>query len=593
MNILKFPISKLALASDKKDLSNLLNYDYKDFCWILYSQPIHMRYKLIEIPKKNGKIRIIHAPDSHLKQLQKNLAIQLNKIFEEKNLYEPAFSFAFRRNNNKQKFGIYFNAKRHRNRKLVINIDLKDFFHTIEFKRIVGYFKRNKYFNFPIDVAIGIAQIACYKDPNTGKTFLPQGSPVSPIISNLITEILDAKFTKLAKKYKFYYSRYADDLTLSFDTNNIPSEIVKCNENNYSLGREVIKAIKSSGFNINKDKVSFRTNFDRQQVTGLVVNKKINIPRNYYDFSKSMAYNYCQYATFKKSSYHTFAKKNSNQGESIIGVLNYIYNIKMEYKNRTTDKPPYIYTEFKIDKPKSPEQLFWSKNSFIRLLLQTYFQESFVYRKKIHLLCEGKTDPLHFKNYISTLPIEIQSYYDFTAFKEEDLTIFQKELNIRSGTPNLKRFIEIYSTLYISKMIFVNPTILIVDNDKAGNEVFQCATGRYKKTTKNGKVIINSIEIEYAYICKNLFIIKLPKINPETTIEDLYDTTLTSTILNGKSFTKDNVYDPNIHYGKVDFFKNVIRKNRTTIDYKNFEAIIEIINRIFNLNFYLNLTNIN
>jgi len=142
-------------------------------------------------------------------------------------------------------------------------------------------------------------------------------------------------------------------------------------------------------------------------------------------------------------------------------------------------------------------------------------------------------------------------------------------------------------------MIFVNPTILIVDNDKAGNEVFQCATGRYKKTSKNGKVIINSIEIEYAYICKNLFIIKLPKINPETTIEDLYDTTLTSTILNGKSFTKDNVYDPNIHYGKVDFFKNVIRKNRTTIDYKNFEAIIEIINRIFNLNFYLNLTNIN
>ncbi len=593
MNILKFPVSKLALATDKKDLANFLNYDYKDFCWILYSRPIHMRYKLIEIPKKNGKIRIIHAPDSHLKQLQKNLAIQLTELFEEKNFYKPAFSFAFRRNNNKQKFGIYFNAKRHRNRKLVINIDLKDFFHTIEFKRIVGYFKKNNYFNFPIDVAIGIAQIACYKDINTGKTFLPQGSPVSPIISNLITEILDAKFTNLARKYKFYYSRYADDLTLSFDTSNLPPEIVKCNKNDYSLGIEVIKAIKSSGFNINNDKVSFRTNFDRQQVTGLVVNKKINIPRNYYDFSKSMAYSYCQYAIFNKSSYHTFSNKSSNQGESIIGILNYIYNIKMEYKNRITDKEPYIYTEFKIEKkPKSPEQLFWSKNSFIRLLLQTYFQESFVYRKKIHLLCEGKTDPLHFKNYISTLPPLIQSYYEFTAFKEEDLTIFQKELNIRSGTPNLKRFIEIYSTLYISKMVFVNPTIIIVDNDKAGKEVFQCGTGRYSKTSQSGKVIINSIEIEYAYICKNLFIIKLPNINSETTIEDLYDTTLTSTILNGKSFTKDNIYDANTHYGKVDFFKNVIRKNRSTIDYRNFEVIIEIINRIFSLNLYLNLTNI-
>ncbi len=130
----------------------------------------------------------------------------------------------------------------------------------------------------------------------------------------------------------------------------MPPEIVKCNKNDYSLGIEVIKAIKSSGFNINNDKVSFRTNFDRQQVTGLVVNKKINIPRNYYDFSKSMAYSYCQYAIFNKSSYHTFSNKSSNQGESIIGILNYIYNIKMEYKNRITDKEPYIYTEFKIEK---------------------------------------------------------------------------------------------------------------------------------------------------------------------------------------------------------------------------------------------------
>lgn len=221
------------LATDKKDLANFLNYDYKHFCWILYSQPIHTRYNIIEIPKKSGKLRVIHAPDSHLKQLQKNLAVQLTELFEQKNTGKPSFSFAYRRNNKEEKFGIYFNAKRHRNRKLVINIDLKDFFHTIEFKRIVGYFTRNNHFKFPIDVAIGIAQIACYKDPKTGKVFLPQGSPVSPIISNLITEILDAKITKLAIQYKFYYSRYADDLTLSFDTKKLPQEIIQSNENNF------------------------------------------------------------------------------------------------------------------------------------------------------------------------------------------------------------------------------------------------------------------------------------------------------------------------------------------------------------------------
>lgn len=589
MNLLKLPISKLILAADKKDLANYLNYDYKDFCWILYSKPIHTRYNLIEIPKKNGKIRLIHSPDPHLKKLQKNLTTQLSKLFEQKNSDKPSFSFAYRKNKDDKKFGIYFNAKRHRNRKLVINIDLKDFFHTIEFKRIVGYFVRNKYFKFPIDVAIGIAQIACYTDPKTGKSFLPQGSPASPIISNLIAEILDAKITKLAQKYKFYYSRYADDLTLSFDTNKLPPEIVKQDSNIFSLGDSIIKAIKSSGFNINDDKVSFRTNFDRQQVTGLVVNKKINIPRNYYNYSKSMAYSFCQTATFEKSSYHTFSKKNSDKGQSIIGIMTYIYNIKNEYISRTTDTEPHIYTEFKCDKPKSTEQLFWSQNSFNRLFLQTYFQATFVYAKRIHLLCEGKTDPLHFKNYISTLGDDKKKCYEFTAFNEDKLTIFQKELNIRSGTPNLKRFVEIYSTLFVTNLTFLNPTIIIVDNDKAGGEVFQCAVGRYKKTSKYDKILINSFEVEYAYICKNLFIIKLPKIHRETTIEDLYDSTLTSTILNGKTFTKDNEYDQNKHYGKVDFLNNVVKKNKLTINYSNFEIVLEAIDRIFHLNLYLQL----
>lgn len=579
------------LAADKKDLANFLNYDYKDFCWILYSQPIHNRYRVIEIPKKSGKLRLIHAPDSHLKQLQKNLAKQLTELFEDKNTNKPSFSFAYRRNNHHEKFGIYFNAKRHRNRKLVVNIDLKDFFHTIEFKRIVGYFTKNNYFKFPIDVAIGIAQIACYKDPKTGKVFLPQGSPVSPIISNLIAEILDAKITKLAIKYKFYYSRYADDITLSFDTKKLPTEIIKSSENDFFLGESIIKAIKSSGFTINNDKICLRSNFDRQQVTGLVVNKKINVPRNYYNFSKSMAYNFCQFSTFEKSPFHTFSKNNSNKGKSIIGIMTYIYNIKNEYKNRTANTNPNIYTDFKIEKTKSPEQLFWAKNSFTRLFLQTYFQEFFVYKSKINLLCEGKTDPLHFKTYISTLDKNIHSKYDFIAFNEDKPTIFQKELNIRSGTPNLKRFIEIYSTLYISKLSFLNPTIIIVDNDKAGNEVFQCGIGRYKKTSQHGKTIINKLEVEYAYICKNLFILKLPRILTETTIEDLYEPTVTSTLLNGKSFSKDNNYDPNLYYGKVELLRNVIKKNKKSINYKNFDTTLEAINRLFLMNLYLNLTN--
>lgn len=586
MNQIRFPIASLILAKDKKDLANYLDYDYKEFCNILYSKPIHTRYKKIEIPKKSGGKRIILSPDIHLKKLQRNLNINLSELYEHKNSGKQSFSFAFRKNNDEKKFGIYFNAKRHRNRKLVVNIDLKDFFHTIEFKRIVGYFKNNNYFKFPIEVAIGIAQIACYKDPLTGRTFLPQGSPVSPIISNLITEILDAKITKLAKKYKFYYSRYADDITLSFDTSNPPYEIIEIKDNDFILGSKIIESIKSSGFNINNKKICFRTNFDRQQVTGLVVNKKINVPRKYYNYSKSMAYEFCKTGTFEKSSYHTFSKNNSNESQSIIGIMNYIYNIKTEYANRTTNTKPSIYTEFKPEKPQTTEQIFWSKNSFKRLLLQTYFQAYFVYNQKVHIVCEGKTDPLHFKIFMSTLDENTQNKFKFSYFNEEKLTIFQKELNIRSGTTNLSRFIEVYSTLFITERTDIKPTIILVDNDDAGNKVFNSACGRYNKTSIRNKIIIDTKEIEYAFICKNLYLLKLPEVIKNTCIEDMYDPSILSITLKGKYFCKDNNYDPRIYYGKIDFINNVIKKNVNRIDYENFSILFKALERINTFNLY-------
>lgn len=119
--------------------------------------------------------------------------------------------------------------------------------------------------------------------------------------------------------------------------------------------------------------------------------------------------------------------------------------------------------------------------------------------------------------------------------------------------------------------------------------MFQCGTGRYQKTSKKDKITIEKIEIEYAYICKNLFILKLPKILKETTIEDLYDSSVTSTILNGKSFTKDNQYDTSLYYGKVELLTNIIKKNKKSINYKNFDIILEAIDRLFLMNLYFNL----
>ena len=105
--------------------------------------------------------------------------------------------------------GIITNAKIHRNKRIIVNVDLSDFFDSIHIGRVCGFFEKNKHFNLPHEPAITIAQLACYQ----GK--LPQGAPTSPIITNLICQVLDMHLLSFAKRYRLDYTRYADDITFS------------------------------------------------------------------------------------------------------------------------------------------------------------------------------------------------------------------------------------------------------------------------------------------------------------------------------------------------------------------------------------------
>lgn len=145
-----------------------------------------------------------------LKDVQRNIVkvmLTQQNIFQFENNIKSNISHAFTKDKS-----IITNAEIHKNKRFVLNIDLEDFFKSFHFGRVQGYFEKNKNFLFPKNIATVLAQLTCYNGS------LPQGAPSSPIITNLICNILDMKLLKIAKKYKLDYSRYADDLT--FSTNN-------------------------------------------------------------------------------------------------------------------------------------------------------------------------------------------------------------------------------------------------------------------------------------------------------------------------------------------------------------------------------------
>lgn len=220
------------------------------------------RYRTFDIPKKAGGQRRIAAPTRRLRTLQLKVAYLLDTV------YSPhPYAYAYIRGGDRT---IVSHAQRHCKQRLVLNFDLKDFFPTITFQRIRGMLL-GKPFSFPERVATALAHIACFKGS------LPIGSPCSPVISNMICRRLDRDLSALARNNQCRYSRYADDITFSTRRTRFPSEIYTSSGEDSHLGIEVTRLVVSNGFAINEPKTRIRSSDQRQEVTGLTVNRRPNV----------------------------------------------------------------------------------------------------------------------------------------------------------------------------------------------------------------------------------------------------------------------------------------------------------------------------
>ncbi|WP_026895747.1 retron Ec67 family RNA-directed DNA polymerase/endonuclease [Clostridiisalibacter paucivorans] len=539
---------------NRRELASFLGIPLKKLTYILYKKGVDYYYETFEVPKRNSGARIINAPSGDLKTLQKKLSkilyehqiihIQNHKI---KNKISHGFE--------KEK-GIITNAEIHRNKRFVMNVDIKDFFESFHFGRVKGFFNKSKAFNMSEEVAIIIAQITCFN----GK--LPQGAPTSPIITNLICNILDMRILSICKEYKLDYSRYADDLT--FSTND--KHFIK-NKNGFydNLKRE----IQGFGLLINEKKTRIEYKDSRQVVTGLTVNKKISVKREYYKNTRAMADKLYRTGEF------TIGEK-AGTIRQLEGIFSFINQI--DYFNNKKDN----------NKKHNVNNLNSREREYQKFLFYRYFLSN----SKPLIVTEGKTDVMYIKaalkKHYKEYPNLIEKHRDEFEFKISFLNrtkrlrflmgiqidgadTFLNIYNFYTGKNNFNNYFKYFNDKY--KITPSNPVILIFDNEqKEKNKPLY----KFKKAVK-----MNTIDLS-SEIIANLFLLTVPLCNnkEECEIEDLFDEKALNHKIGGKKFSRKNENNKK-YYGKADFAK-YIYKNYKDIDFSNFKLMLDELNLVVN-----------
>ncbi len=388
---------------NRQDIANLLEISDSQLIYHLYIYPLKYAYTEFKIPKKSGGHRLICKPKTSLKIIQQ----KLNQVL--KTVYEPKPStdgFTVGRS-------IVTNAEVHLRQRYLLNIDLKDFFPSINFGRVRGLLMAKPY-NCTEEVATVLAQICCYDNQ------LPQGCPTSPIISNMICSKLDSQLQRLAKKHQCIYTRYADDITFSTSRFKFPQRLAlfSIEYDAIFLGKELTQIIQDNGFAINESKIRLQSRYGHQEVTGITVNEKLNINRKYIRRIRAILHAWEKYGLEKTQAefwekYYTKHYCHRNQNSFPVIIKNRIEfigfvrgkgdQIYLKFLKQLANLAPYLVDISKIDLALKKKQ----NNS-----KSTKLSEATIWT-------EGKTDIKHLKAAWKSLQCEQK--YNFKLSYKEDL----------------------------------------------------------------------------------------------------------------------------------------------------------------------------
>ncbi len=306
------------------DFAGKIDLSFKRIKNIAESPDSH--YKNYKLRKKQGGYRWINSPDELLKSIQYWI---YKFILSQIPSHDSSFGFVPKRS-------IADNASLHTKQEIILNVDLYRFFDSVTQQRVFGVFKRLGYHP---NLAFSFAQLLTvqhgyqyWKEIENEKVFpekflnakpscLPQGSPASPAIANIVCYRLDNRFKKLAESLGVNYSRYADDLTFSGKLKNIPSL------------NTIRKIITEEGFFINEKKIKYNRRSYRQEVTGLVVNDGVRVKRKFKQKVRTELHHCIKYGPENHLEWlqkNKQQEKKANYRDYLLGKICFIYSIEKE-----------------------------------------------------------------------------------------------------------------------------------------------------------------------------------------------------------------------------------------------------------------------
>lgn len=528
-------------------LASYLDSTPTKLTFLAYQLPTEQKYSYFNIVKKSGGLRKIESPIENLKYIQRKVALIFSQHFTEVLIDLGIENSIINGFINKK--SIITNAKKHKNKKYVINIDISNFFDSFHYGRVFGYLEKNRYCNFDDQIAKLLSKIACSKNS------LPQGSPLSPILTNLIFQPCDIRLLNFSKKHSLTYTRYADDLTFSTNKNLDFDKIIQSIE----------EIIKFCGFEVNVKKTRLQKYSEQQSVTGIVVNERLSVPKSYYKNVRSMTYSLIKTGDFTLNKNKGIGLDGLNlksKVQKLEGMINYIDQIELFEKCLALEK---IKPEF--ENKKALRILNKKEETSKEFLTYKYFYGG----SKSLIICEGATDIIHIGSALDKLVKRSKGFYDYghksktliknySFFKWNEKTdrLLGMEggtsslVNIASKVSNPEKFTKskVFKGKGVEKKI-----IYVLDYDDAGIK----ALNKLKKI-HNLKITENPL----VHKNENVFVITISTtLNQE--IEGLYSDEVLDLKIGELSFNKDEKTRSSKEYGKKRFAEEIIQK-------KNFKA---------------------